>query len=293
MNILFFGKKTTGKENAEFQRIVNDIEQYCDKIFLYRETADALENEIDFGERFELIDSILEVEREIDFFISVGGDGTFLDAAAIIGQTGIPVLGVNIGRLGFLSSIAPQQVKEALLSIRNGEYKIEKRMLLNIEASAAQLSGKNTAVNDVCVQRLPPGGMISIEVSVNEQHLNTYRADGLIVATPTGSTAYSLGCGGPIIVPEAEVFVLTPIAPHSLTVRPIVIPAQNTIRIKVNSRGDDFYLSIDSNNYKLTEKQQITIKKSNYFLNVLHLKSHSFYHTISQKLKWGIDDRNQ
>lgn len=292
MNVIFFGKKIQGKTVAEFQQIVDAVYQYCHQVFLHEGTYVALKDEIRFGSQTRLVQSASEIDVPVNLLISVGGDGTFLDSLSIIKQTRIPVFGVNMGRLGFLSAVSSQQIETALQAITAGEYLIEKRLLIEIE-NEPSLQGGNLAANDVCIQRLHSVGMITIDVTIDGCHLNTYRADGLIVATPTGSTAYSLGCGGPIVVPTTEVFILTPIAPHSLTVRPIVVSSASRIEISVKCRGDEFALSVDSHNYQISKEETIKLRKSDHFLHLLTLKNQHFYHTISQKLKWGIDSRNE
>ncbi|MDR1878392.1 MAG: NAD(+)/NADH kinase, partial [Bacteroidales bacterium] len=244
MKTILFGKITAESSHHSFQYVVDLLYKYSSEVYVAQDVYAAVSSKIVFPESVAVIKRGEEVEA--DFLISVGGDGTFLDALPLVLSSGLPVMGINTGRLGFLSSVNFENAEKAFGLLRNKEYTIEKRMLLSLRPTHL-LAGENYALNDICIQRIyGSGSMITIDITVNEEYMNTYWCDGLIVATPTGSTAYSLGCGGPIIVPNAEVFVLTPLASHSLTVRPIVIPADSEIEIKVSSRNQQFLLSLDS-----------------------------------------------
>ncbi|MDR1459174.1 MAG: NAD kinase [Bacteroidales bacterium] len=290
MKTILFGKKTANSSIEKIQQIVDLLYQYSSELFIPKGIYDALSNEILFPKEIHLIERLDEIEGGGDFLITIGGDGTLLDALALVNSSGLPILGVNTGRLGFLASVNIENAEEAFGLLKTQNYTIEKRMLLHINPNL--ITGENYALNDICIQRIyGSNNMITIDVSVNREYMNTYWCDGLIIATPTGSTAYSLGCGGPIIVPDAEVFVLTPIASHSLTVRPVVIPSNSVIEIKVSSRNQQFLLSLDSSSSAVHTDTNITITKGSFSINTVLLKDQSFYTTIRQKLLWGLDKR--
>jgi len=289
MKTILYGKKTADSTIESFQHIVDLLYKYSSEVFICNDVYRSFSHDICFPASVNLIKRADEIIDSADFLVSVGGDGTFLDSLAVVGSSGLPVLGINTGRLGFLSSVNIDNAEKAFNLLKNKEYTIVKRQLLQLHPNL--FAGENCALNDICIQRIHGSSMITIDVNINKEYMNTYWCDGLIIATPTGSTAYSLGCGGPIIVPDAEVFVLTPIASHSLTVRPVVIPSNSEIEIKVNSRNQQFLLSLDSSSLVLNTEQTIYISKSRYSVNVVSLKGQNFYKTIRQKLMWGVDKR--
>lgn len=225
-----------------------------------------------------------------DFLFSIGGDGTFIDAANLAGDSGIPILGINTGRIGFLTNVNRNNFENAFEYIQQSNFQIDKRSLLHVTCDNGEILPSYFALNDISIH--PHAESINaIRVKANGEHLNTYWGDGLIVATPTGSTAYSLSCGGPIIVPTADVIVLTPIASHSLTVRPIVLPASNNLTIKVESRSHHFILSIDSHRVTMPDGVTLSISRANYTTRTIRLPNADFYSVIQEKLLWGLDRR--
>ena len=226
-----------------------------------------------------------------DFLFSIGGDGTFIDAANLVGSAGIPILGINTGRIGFLTNVNRSNFREAFVFLENSDYQIEERSLLQISSDNGESLPAEFALNDISIH--PNGESINaVRVEANGEHLNTYWGDGLIVATPTGSTAYSLSCGGPILVPSANVTVLTPIASHSLTVRPIVLPADNCLSIKVESRSHRFILSVDSHRVAMNDDVTLSVTRAPYTIQTIRLPNAGFYSVIREKLLWGLDKRN-
>ncbi len=226
-----------------------------------------------------------------DFLFSIGGDGTFIDAANLVGDSGIPILGINTGRIGFLTNVNRNNFQEAYNFLQKSDYQIEKRSLLQITSDNSDTLPASFALNDLSIH--PHGDSINaIHVMANGEHLNTYWGDGLIMATPTGSTAYSLSCGGPILVPSANVMVLTPIASHSLTVRPIVLPTDNELKIKVESRSHRFILSVDSHRITMNDDVTLTVSRAPYTIATIRLPNADFYSVIREKLLWGLDKRN-
>ena len=223
--------------------------------------------------------------------LSIGGDGTFLRAAEKIGDRGIPVLGVNIGRLGFLADVPAEETERVMNEIVAGRYKIEERSLLQVELSGLPEGFWPYALNEVAVLKQDTSSMISIHTTVGESYLNTYQADGLIVATPTGSTAYSMSVGGPILMPQAANWVISPVAPHSLTVRPLVVNDDACITLRVDSRNHSYLLSLDGRSIMLDTDTQVVLRKAPFPIRVVKRLGHSFAETLRAKLMWGVDKR--
>ena len=232
-----------------------------------------------------------DLPDHLDFLFSVGGDGTFLETVNLIRNRGIPVLGVNIGRLGFLSYISQENMEESLESVFSGKYDIEERMLLKVDVPGIDLKSRDVALNEVRIYK-NSGSLITIHVKVNEEFLSAYWADGLLLSTPTGSTAYNLSVGGPIVVPESNTFVLSPIAPHNLTVRPLVLPDSAVLKLSVDTRDSQYQLAIDSRTIDLDVESVVTIRKADYALKMIRIENISFYSTLRNKLMWGADRRN-
>jgi NAD+ kinase len=226
--------------------------------------------------------------------LSIGGDGTLLKSVTYVHDLGIPIIGINTGRLGFLATIQKEEITQSLSKILNGDYYISERSLLSVETNPTNddISKLNFALNEVAINRKNTTSMIKIETEVNYKHLTSYWSDGLIVSTPTGSTGYSLSCGGPVIDPSNDSVVITPIAPHNLNARPIVIPDSSTITLKVSGRGKSHLVSLDSRIATLKNNTTITITKASFCINLVQLSEDSFIKTLRKKLLWGEDKRN-
>ena len=229
---------------------------------------------------------------DIDIMLSIGGDGTMLDTTTMIKDSNLPILGINTGRLGFLSSINLNQIDDALAQIFEGAYMIDKRTVLKVETDEKIFEDENFALNEVTLHKKDSQSMIVIHVYVDGKFLNTYWADGLIIATPTGSTAYSLSCGGPIILPGSHNLIITPVAPHNLNVRPVLISDQSVITLKMEGRDSNFLMSLDSRSTTLKEDAVVTVQRHSFSINLVRLKNHSFLKTLRNKLHWGYDRRN-
>lgn len=229
-------------------------------------------------------------DQSVDLMVSIGGDGTFLESIPYVIRQGLPVIGINSGRLGFLANISKESIRDAFESIFNGRFDIEYRTLIGFKEPETIFSGMNFALNDITIKS--NASMITIDAYINDEFLNTYWTDGLIIATPTGSTAYSLSVGGPIVVPGSGNLIIAPISSHNLTVRPLIIPDTNTISIKVNSRNGLYNLTADNRTLILSDQEMLKITKSDYRLKMLKLPHTSFYKTLRDKLKWGEDVRN-
>ena len=232
-----------------------------------------------------------DLPEGLDFLFSLGGDGTFLETVNLVRDSGIPVLGVNIGRLGFLSYISQENMDESLESVFSGNYDIEERMLLKVEVPGVDLDDMDVALNEVRIYKTS-GSLITIHVKINDEFLSAYWADGLLLSTPTGSTAYNLSVGGPIVVPESNSFVLSPIAPHNLTVRPLVLPDSAVLQLSVDTRDPQFQLAVDSRTIDLDVDASVMIRKADHSLKMIRIENISFYSTLRNKLMWGADRRN-
>jgi len=234
------------------------------------------------------------LDNSYDLLISVGGDGTILRAITFVKDLSIPIVGINTGRLGFLSTIQTNEIEQAINNILNGNYKTSKRTLLSVETNpkTQELSEINFALNEIAVSRKNTTSMITVETHLNNEYLTSYWADGLIISTPTGSTGYSLSCGGPVITPETDSFVLTPIAPHNLSARPVVIPNDTEIKLKVSGREEYYLISLDSRIATLQNSTIVTIKKASFKIIMVELLNESFIDTLRKKMLWGEDKRN-
>ena len=263
------------------------------EIWVYNPFQEFLQSQFECAFNFSTYDSYQEVKDHIDIMLSLGGDGTMLSAVSLIKDSGIPIAGINFGRLGFLASINKNDFEDAIDDILNQRFTIQKRVLLSVESEQLNLfEGNHYALNDITVFRYDSSAMITVNARINGELLNSYWADGLIIATPTGSTAYSLSCGGPIIMPESGNFVITPISPHNLNVRPIVISNQFTLELEIESRSNQYILSCDSKNESIDTSVKLTIKQAPFTINLIRLPHESFFSTLREKLLWGIDVRN-
>lgn len=235
-----------------------------------------------------------ELNESFDFMFTVGGDGTILRAVTFIRNSNIPIIGINTGRLGFLATIQKEEIATAIELISNNDFLIKKRSLLSVETfpEVENLKSLNFALNEVSVSRKNTASMITVETYLDNEYLTSYWADGLIIATPTGSTGYSLSCGGPIITPEAKSFVLTPIAPHNLNARPLVIPDETKINFIVSGREDKFFLSLDSRIVTIKSGTKISVNKADFNLKMVEINQQTFIKTLREKLLWGQDTRN-
>ncbi|MCX6306708.1 MAG: NAD kinase [Bacteroidetes bacterium] len=292
MNIALFGKTVTDTVLPFVQELVDALYKLNGVTLIYQPFYESLVNRIIFQREPVLFSKQSEIEHNVDFLLSIGGDGTILDAVGLIGNSGIPVTGINMGRLGFLSSISKERILPAIEAIQNGSYQIEKRTLLRLDAPELLFGPINYALNDLTVSKPNVMSILTIKTWINGEFLNAYWADGLIVATPTGSTAYSLSCTGPIITPDSETFLITPIASHNLTVRPIIIRDDSEIRIRVEGKNSEFLVSLDSRTEKVDHSVELVIRKESFKINLLRLTDKNFFQTIREKLNWGLDNRN-
>jgi NAD+ kinase len=233
-----------------------------------------------------------DLDESIEFIISLGGDGTLLDTVSLVRDKNIPVLGINFGRLGFLASIGKEELTTAVTALANRTFLVDKRSLIHLDANRPLFGDVPYGLNEFAIHKTDTSPMIKIHTYLNGEFLNTYWADGLIVATPTGSTGYSLSCGGPVVFPDSASFVITPVAPHNLNVRPIVVPDNNIISFEVEGRAENFICVLDSRKEIVDKQVQLAVRSEAFTLSLIRLNENNFLQTLRGKLSWGLDTRN-
>lgn len=289
MKIAIFGNFQQGEKSPTVQRVINQLLAHDVMLALCVESYDYITQTLGIAlPRHEIV---VGYDFTADVALSIGGDGTFLKAAMWVGSKEIPILGINRGRLGFLADVQKEEVETVIDDLFAQRYTIEERTLLQLETDAMPEGLHPFALNEIAVLKRDSASMIAIHTYLGERYLNTYQADGLIVATPTGSTAYSLSVGGPIIDPSLLGWTITPIAPHSLNVRPLVVKDSTEIVMEVESRSDSFLVSVDGRSAVLGAHQRVTIRKAPYTIKVIKSHNHLFYDTLRNKLMWGADMR--
>ncbi|MBP6757219.1 MAG: NAD kinase [Bacteroidia bacterium] len=292
MTIAVYARNTKDNFSSYLEQLIvlAEIENF--KIVVYKPYLDFLNQTSNVPYVLNCFSTSEELIATTDIVISLGGDGTMLETLAFVRKSGIPVLGVNTGRLGFLATVYKEDFAKALQLLTKEKYTLDKRELIELENKHSEFSGLNYALNEFTIHKKESSAMINIDTFVDGVFLNSYFADGLIVSTPTGSTAYSLSCGGPIMVPDSENFIITPIAPHNLNVRPIIISNHKTLSFKVNGRSESFNASLDSRSITLKNNSELVIKKADFKFNLINLEGQHFFETLRNKLLWGIDKRH-
>ncbi|WP_026629575.1 NAD kinase [Dyadobacter alkalitolerans] len=224
--------------------------------------------------------------------VSMGGDGTLLETISHVGKRQIPAIGINVGRLGFLATVPPERITDMIQALENSQYRIDERTLVEIESNIDLFDGQNFGLNDFTITKTDTSSMITVHTYLNDEFLNSYWADGLIISTPTGSTGYSLSCGGPVLVPHSQNFIITPISPHNLNVRPLVVEDTAVIRLEVKSRSNNFLVSLDARSRVVDENTLLTVRKAGFIARLIKMHDDSFLNTLRSKLSWGLDMRN-
>lgn len=291
MKIAIYGNKAKESYLPIYQRIIDFFDLHPVELIFSKAIKRSLEKDFGISINYPTFNEG-KIDSDVDLLISVGGDGTFLSSIAYSLGNNIPIAGINCGRLGFLAAISNENLEKALQQLLNGDFTIENRTLLQVTEPSNLFNGFGYALNELTVHKLDNSSMIQVETFINGEFLANYWADGLIIGTPTGSTAYSLSVGGPIIMPDLAGLVITPIAPHNLTVRPIVVPDDAIIKLKINGRGSKYLASFDHRSTPLDFSKQIEIKKAPIKVPVVKLNGQSFYSTLRNKLMWGVDSRN-
>jgi len=293
MRILLFGQRLQKEDGQFILDLIQLLKERKAEIIFYADFYQLIKSTLKLGEAFKTIDNHKDlVEFNPDFVISLGGDGTILNAASFIRDSGIALLGINMGRLGFLSSIEKSYIEEALQSIEEKSYKIEDRILLKVDSDPGIFVDYPYGLNDFTLHKRDTSSMVIIHVYIDDDFLNSYWADGIILATPAGSTAYSLSCGGPIVFPKSNNFVITPVAPHALTARPIIIPDSSKVSFSIEGRSDNYLATVDSRFATITAEHKIEVSKGSFSIRMIQLEEFSFMKTIHNKLNWGRDTRN-
>ncbi|MFT7589064.1 MAG: NAD+ kinase [Limisphaerales bacterium] len=293
MRIAIYGR-VIRPENAPF------IQELFDKLHTRNHELVIVDSYIDELKKFDLnLHGNYEVhpkqddlKGKVDYIISFGGDGTILDTATIVRDSNIPILGVNIGRLGFLSTIGKEQISDAISALEKGNYIVDKRSLIHLESKPSLFGNLNFAMNEFTIHKRDSASMITIHVYLNGEFVNSYWADGLIVCTPTGSTGYSLSCGGPIVFPGSGSFVITPVAPHNLNIRPLVVKDDSVISFEIEGRADNYLVTLDSRYVAVPSSTQLAIRKEDFTVPLIRLEDRNFLTTLRKKLNLGIDARN-
>ena len=291
MHIALFGTSFSKKYSKYIHHLIITLNEKGCKISIYKKFYEFLIKEVKISKNISIIETI-ETNHNIDMLLSIGGDGTLLRAVTKIKDMEIPILGINTGKLGFISSISTDEVDVAIEKIVKKEYKIHNRSLLELETDKELFGDINFALNEIAIVKKDTSSMIKIHTFLDNEFLNSYWADGLLISTPTGSTGYSLSCGGPIMLPGTGNFIIAPIAPHNLNVRPIIINENSVIDLQVEDRDERALLSLDSRSRGFNSNLKIRIKRSKFDIKLVQLKNTSFISTIRTKLMWGSDKRN-
>jgi len=292
MTIAIFGSPYPEHFSKYIQHLIKKLETEHINLIIEEEFSVFLENNIRFNKSISTFNSYETLKNKADFLLSIGGDGTLLKAVTYVRESEIPIMGINTGRLGFISSISADQIDDAITDILKGNYIINERTLLELSSDKKLFKDKNFALNEVAVSKKDTSSMIRIDAYVDDEFLNTYWADGLVVSTPTGSTGYSLSCGGPIIMPGTNNIIITPNAPHNLNVRPIVIDDNSVVKLKVEDRDQLALVSLDSRSRAFDSETELIIKKADFKVRLVQPQNNSLIKTIRHKLMWGLDKRS-
>lgn len=292
MTVALFGKNLAPENSVYMRRLLEELLKNDVGLLAYKPFLEMISDCLPDGSQVSAFESYADLKGKADMLFSIGGDGTILDAVPFVRDSGIPVLGINMGRLGFLSSISKDEISKAVANVIAGNFSFEQRTLLELISPESVFGDVKYALNELSLIRNPEHSLLAIKVFVDDVYLNTYWGDGILLATPTGSTAYSLSAGGPIIAPNAHNFVITPIATHNLTVRPVVITDESVIRIQVDSRERKYVFSMDSRTGVLDTSVELVVRKAGFCINMVRMEGSGFFGTIRNKLMWGIDNRN-
>ncbi len=293
MKVAIYGRGLDKSHTEHLFILLQELFKFNIKTIIHTDLLPFLQDQI-FSNNIhpEVFNTHTELDDSIECLISLGGDGTLLDTVTLVRNKNIPVMGINMGRLGFLASIGREDLTHAVESLVNHSYVVDERVLINISANEPLFTDAPFGLNELVLHKRDVSPMIKIHTYLNGEFLNTYWADGLIVSTPTGSTGYSMSCGGPIVFPDSQSFVITPIAPHSLNVRPLIIPDNNIISFEIESRSDEYICTLDARHELVNQKVQVSIKKESFGIQLIRLNENSFLQTLRTKLTWGFDKRN-
>ena len=292
MRIAIYSRGLENIKLQDLELLIQELEKYGVEPVFYRDFFNLFYSAIKIPCKYSTFTSSEDLDLSIDCLISLGGDGTLLDTVTLVKDSGIPVLGINFGRLGFLASIGKEEIHSALNALVNRKYVLDKRTLLHLDADVPVFDDMPYALNEFTLHKKDTSPMIKIHTYLNGEFLNTYWADGLIVATPTGSTGYSLSCNGPVVFPDSASFVITPVAPHNLNIRPIIVPDNTIVSFEVEGRTDGFLCTLDSRRELVSKEIQLAVKRETFGINLIRLNENNFLQTLRNKLSWGLDKRN-
>lgn len=292
MRIAIYSRGIENSQRNDFNMLLEELEKHAVEPVFFQDFFNQFYSSVDINTKYSTFNSSDDLDETIDCIISLGGDGTLLDTVTLVRDKGTPVVGINYGRLGFLANIGREELATAVEALVNRTFVLDKRTLLHLDANIPLFGKVPYALNEFSLHKKDTSPMIKIHTYLNGEFLNTYWADGLIVATPTGSTGYSLSCNGPVVFPDSSNFIITPVSPHNLNIRPIVVPDNNIISFEVEGRTDGFLCSLDSRREIVTKEIQLAVKKEKFGINLIRLNENNFLQTLRSKLSWGLDKRN-
>jgi len=292
MKVAIYSRVIDFDQQSEIQQMMDELVRENVEPVIFQPFFEKIKASSQLPSRYSVFAESKDLDDSIDFLISLGGDGTLLDTITLVRDKNIPVLGINFGRLGFLASLGRDELHSAVQSLVKRTMIIDKRSLIHLDADKSLFGDVPYALNEFAIHKTDTSPMIKIHTYLNGEFLNTYWADGLIVATPTGSTGYSLSCSGPIVFPESSSFVITPVAPHNLNVRPLVVPDNNIISFEIEGRADQFICALDSRKEIVDKNVQLAVRREEFKINLVRLNENNFLQTLRNKLSWGLDTRN-
>jgi NAD+ kinase len=292
MKVAIYSRVFDQSQKEDVQLFFDELKKQKLKPVIFHSFFEQINEVIDLPEDHSVFFLAEEITEEIEFIISLGGDGTLLDTVTLVRGRNVAVMGINFGRLGFLASIGRDEVKVAIKALVNHSFVVDKRTLIHLDSNLPLFGHIPYALNEFAIHKRDIAPMVKIHTYLNGEFLNTYWVDGLLVSTPTGSTGYSLSCGGPIVFPESGSFVITPIAPHNLNVRPIIVPDDNIISFEIESRSDQIICALDSRREIVEKEVQLAVRKESFLLSLVRLNENNFLQTLRNKLTWGLDKRN-
>ena len=292
MRIAIYSRGIENNQIQDIELLLGEIIKLGAEPVFYQDFFNQFYCAVDLDGKYSTFNSSADMDSSIDCLISLGGDGTLLDTVTLVKDTGIPVLGINYGRLGFLANIGREEIHSAIEALVERKFVLDKRTLIHVDADIPLFADVPYGLNEFSIHKSDTSSMIKIHTYLNGEFLNTYWADGLIVATPTGSTGYSLSCNGPVVFPDSASFVITPVSPHNLNIRPIVVPDNTIVSFEVEGRTDNFICSMDSRRELVPKEIQIAVRKESFGINLIRLNENNFLQTLRNKLSWGLDKRN-
>jgi NAD+ kinase len=292
MKIAIYSRGVENDQLKDLKQLLDELINFGVEPIFFQDFFNQFYSSISIQGNYSTFNSFEDLDNSIDCMISLGGDGTLLDTVTLVRDSGIPILGINYGRLGFLANIGREEIVSAIDAIANRNYVLDKRSLIHLESNVKIFGKTPYALNEFTILKKDSSSMIKIHTYLNGEFLNTYWADGLIVSTPTGSTGYSLSCNGPVVFPDNSSFIITPVAPHNLNIRPIIVPDNTIISFELEGRADEFICTLDSRREVISKDIQLAVKKEAFYVNLIRLNENNFLQTLRDKLSWGLDKRN-